>query len=700
MRMPVFLYWRPRMRKPSKGGSYASILLTGRSICNRQNIYSYVRRFSSSSLESKLTYSLFRSRALAFFAILSTASASVVSAQSSPGPTPAPLPPPIAAPVDTPYPGTIALLVDVTDVVHRVADVHEKIPVQAGELTLLYPKWLPGNHSPTGPISKLAGLVVTANGKRIDWVRDRVDVYAFHVDVPQGVKALDVNFQYLFPVKKTEGRISFSSKLLDLSWNTMVLYPAGHFSRQISFAPSIKLPGEWKFASALEVQSQKGDTVHFQDTALEKLVDSPLYAGVNYERVDLSTDANNRVYLDVFADTPEELVISPEQLQFHKNMVKEAAKLYASHHYDHYDFLFSLSDTIGGEGLEHHQSSEDGTRGNYFTDWAAGVQGRDLLAHEYTHSWDGKFRRPNDLWTPNFNVPMQDDLLWVYEGMTQYYGFVLTARSGMRTADQTRDLMAQVAAGFEDSPGRNWRPLVDTTNQPTVSQRSPVSWVSWQRPEDYYTEGLLIWLDADTKIRELSNGQKSLDDFAKLFYGVENGSYITKTYTFEDVVAALNTVQPYDWATFLKTRVYELHPEVPENGFTQGGYKLVYTDTPPDWAKHADPARGTSFATSLGFSVMNDGSLGSVWWGSAAFKAGVTPDMTLMGVNGETFSAAKLHEAILVAEKSKEPIKLLLKRDDQLETILLNYHDGLRYPHLERISGTQDRLGDILASSK
>ncbi len=621
-------------------------------------------------------------------------------AQNSLGPRPIPLPPPIPAPQDIAYPGTISLLVDITDTTHRVVNVHETIPVQPGPLVLVYPKWIPGAHSPVGPISKMAGLVITADGKRLDWVRDIVEVFAFHVDVPQGVSSIDVNFQFLAPIKRTEGRISISSKFADLSWNSVALYPAGYYSRRITYSPSIKLPEGWKYATALETKSDEGTLVHFKDVTFNNLVDSPLYAGANFKRVDLSTDGSNRVYLDVFADTPAELEITPEQLQLHKNLVLEAKKLFASHHYDHYDFLFSLSDTIGGEGLEHHQSSQDGTSGNYFTDWAAGVANRDLLAHEYTHSWDGKFRRPAGLWTPNFDVPMQDQLLWVYEGMTQYYGYVLTARSGLRSPDQTRDLIAQIAAGFEISPGRKWRPMVDTTNQPTISQRTPVSWVSWQRPEDYYTEGLLIWLDADTKIRELSGGKKSLDDFAKIFYGVDNGSYITETYTFDDVVAALNTVQPYDWNTFLKSRVFELHPEVPENGFTQGGYKLVYNDHQPDWQRHGDSPRGTSFATSLGFSVTADGNLGSVWWDSPAFKAGITPDMQIMGVNDHTFTVAILHDAILASEKSQAPIKLLLKKDDQLETISLDYHGGLRYPHLERVEGTPDRIADILAPGK
>ncbi len=616
-------------------------------------------------------------------------------------PEPAPLPPPIVAPQDRPYPGTIGLLVDLTDIERRVVNVHETIPVQPGELTLLYPKWIPGNHSPTGPISKLAGLVITTNGERLAWIRDRVDVYAFHVPVPSGAGTIDVEFQYLAPLRKDQGRISMSSKIADLAWNTVVLYPAGYFARRIEFSPSIKLPEGWQFASALELGSRTGNLVRFKNTPLNTLVDSPLYAGVNFKREDLSTGPDNRVYLDVFSDSPANLAITPEQLQLHRNLVQQAQKLYASHHYSHYDFLFLLSDTVGGIGLEHHQSSEDGTRSNYFTDWAAGVAGRDLLAHEYTHSWNGKFRRPADLWTPNFNVPMQDDLLWVYEGMTQYFGYVLTARSGLRTAAQTRDLIARVAANFDVSPGRTWRPLIDTTNQPTISERSPVTWVSWQRPEDYYTESMLIWLDADTKIRELSGGTKSLDDFARLFLSIDNGSYVTQTYSLQDVIAGLNQVQPYDWANFFKTRVYELAPHTPENGITRGGYRLTYSDTPPDWLKHTErPDSPISFSTSIGISMKADGTLDNVWWNSPAFKAGITPDMQIMAVNGTAFKADVLRAAITEAEKSHSPLKFVVKRGNDVETIDVDYHEGLRYPKLERVENVPDRLDAILAPLK
>ncbi|HTV14705.1 MAG TPA: hypothetical protein VME68_08315 [Acidobacteriaceae bacterium] len=632
-------------------------------------------------------------------ALLSVALPVSLAAQSIAQPEPAPMPPPIVAPSDTPYPGTLTLKVDLSNTKDRIASIHEAIPVRTGKLTLLYPEWIPGDHSPTGPIDEFSDLVITANGQRIPWERDRVNMYAFHIDVPAGVTSLDVDFIYLSAISRQDGRVEFSDKLDDLAWNTVVLYPAGHFSRQIHFAPSVVLPQGWQYATALETDTKDGNEVHFRETTLNTLVDSPLVAGANFKRIDLSTAPDNQVHLDVFADDEKDLAITPEELQYHKNLAIQAQKLFASHHYDHYDFLFFLSDIVGGQGLEHHQSSEDGTDTGYFTDWAAQAPEVDLLAHEYTHSWNGKFRRPADLWTPNFNVPMRDDLLWVYEGLTQYWGYVLSARSGLRSDDATRDLMAGIAASFETDPGRKWRPLVDTTNQPTISQRRPVSWSSLQRQEDYYMEGLLIWLDADTKIRELSNGQKSLDDFAKSFYGVDNGSYITHTYTFEDVVAALNKVQPYDWASFLKTRVYDLHPEVPEGGFTQGGYKLVYNDTPPAWEKHGGgPMRrfGMSFTTSLGFIVSNEGNLFGVVWDSPAFKAGLTPGDQIVAIGNDVFTPSKLHDAVIAAEKSADPLTLLVKEGTQIKTISLDYHGGLRNPHLERVDGTPDRLDDIL----
>jgi predicted metalloprotease with PDZ domain len=640
------------------------------------------------------------------FAAVCLSFTSAAYGQDAGGPQAVPLPSVVPAPIDKPYAGTVSLSVDLTNVNDRALNVHETIPVKPGEITLLYPEWLPGTHSPSNSVANIAGLVATADGRRVSWRRDRVNMSAFHIDVPKGATTLELNFQYLAPVNPQQGRIS--TKIADVTWNSVLLYPAGYFARRIQFAAELRLPEGWKFASSLEVKSQNGDVVQFKDTALNTLIDSPVYAGVNYKRVDLSTGPDNPVYLDVFADKPEQLEITPEELQYHKNLVIQAQKLFNSRHYDHYDFLFSLSDTVGGKGLEHHQSSEDGTRANYFTDWLAGVGSRALLPHEYTHSWNGKFRRPADLWTANFNEPMQNDLLWVYEGLTDYYGNVLTSRSGMRTPEQTRDVLAQIAANFEISPGRTWRSLEDTTNQPIVSAHgaTPQSWPSWQRSYDYYPESDLIWLDVDTIIRGRSDGQKSLDDFAKLFFGINNGSYITVTYTFEDLVKALNTVQPYDWAEFFRTRVYEVSSQVPMDGITQGGYRLVYNDNEPEWMKHMDASRGVNFATSLGFALKGEdgdrsgNAIANVWWDSAAFKAGITPEMQLQGVNDQTFSVSNLREAILAAEKSNAPIKLLVKRDKEFLTLNVDYRGGLRYPHLERVESMPDRLDAILAPAK
>ncbi|MGZ7080151.1 MAG: M61 family metallopeptidase, partial [Thermoanaerobaculia bacterium] len=631
-------------------------------------------------------------------------------------PQPVPMPSPIGAPVDRPYAGPVQLEVDLTDVTHRVAHVREQIPVppNAKELVLLYPQWLPGTHSPRGPISAVAGIVTSVDGTRVQWLRDQINVYAFRVPVGAPAKNVAVQFDYLSPVKAAEGRIEWSDAIVDLAWNTVLMYPAGFFSRDIPFDVTLKLPRGWKYATALETASEEGATVRFKRTALNTLVDSPLYAGIHFKRIDLSPSPANIVRLNVFADDEKDLDLSSDALEKHKNLAIEAGKLYQSHHYDHYDFLLLLSSHVGGVGLEHHQSSEDGTRPNYFTEWDKPNLRTDLLPHEYTHSWNGKFRRPADLWTPNFNVPMRDDLLWVYEGLTQYWGSVLAARAGIRTAEQARYVFARVAAGYEISPGRGWRPLVDTTNQPTVSQRRPVSWVSWQLAENYYQEGELIWLDADTKIRELTNDKKSLDDFAVEFLSPYNGSFVTYTYDLKDIVEILNRIAPYDWMKFFQERVYSLHPTVPAEGFTRGGYKLVYTDKIPPWLTRSESdARSVDFSTSLGFSVgagqrgapeppsgAETTDLGNVWWNSAAFDAGITPNMRIVSVNGKAYTTEVLRDAIIEAEKTRKPIELQFRRGDEYKSFSIPYYGGLRIPSLERIDGTPDRLDEILAPSK
>jgi predicted metalloprotease with PDZ domain len=645
--------------------------------------------------------------------LLSAAMAPAALAQTTPQPLPepVPMPPPIVAPVDKPYIGPIQLSVDVTNVADRVMKVHENIPVEPGakEMVLLYPAWIPGDHAVSGPLDRLAGIVTKVDGKRVQWVRDRVNVFAFHIPLTPDAKVVNLDFDYLSPVLPSAGRIEFTDQIVNVEWNEVVMYPAGYFSRDIPFDPKITLPAGWQYGSALEKKSDHDNTLTFDQTPLNTLVDSPLYAGEYFKRIDLSPTKTDIVHLDLFADEAKDLDVTPEEMTELKNLPLEEDKLYASHHYKHYDFLLCISDKIGGVGLEHHQSSEDSWDADAFTDWSSGIFDRDLLGHESTHSWNGKFRRPGDLWTPNFNVPMRDDLLWVYEGLTQYYGNVLTSRAGMRSAADMRDIFAGTAAGFADSPGRDWRPLVDTTNQEIISHRRPVSWVSFQLPENYYTEGMLIWLDADTKIRQLTDNKKSLDDFAKTFFGVYNGSYITDQYDFDDVVNALNQTVPYDWATFLRTRVYDLHPEVPMNGFTQGGYKLVYSDTQIPWIQKAYEKYGfANFTTSLGFSVgsRRGGSggggarIGSVDWDSPAFNAGITPGMELISVNGTAYTPKVLTDALLAAEKSRQPLQLQFLDEDKYKTVSFPYYGGLHIPSLQRVDGTPDYLDDILAPSK
>ncbi|WP_045761632.1 M61 family metallopeptidase [Xanthomonas albilineans] len=606
----------------------------------------------------------------------------------------------VPAPRDTPYPGTITLQVDAGDVRQGIYRVHETIPVGAGQLTLQYPQWIPGDHSPSGPVAMLAGLTLTANGKPLPWRRDTFDVYSFHVDVPEGVRAIEASFQYLSP--RDDG-FEMTDKMLQLEWNKVALYPAGHDTRQITVAPSVILPAGWEFGTALETASHSGATTIFKPVDFTTLVDSPIYAGRYFKRVDLTPPGSAPVHLDMVADAPRFLEISPEQRQAHRNLPVQAIKLFGSHHYDHYDFLFSLSDVLGGNGLEHHQSSENGLGADYFSAWADNAADRDLLPHEYTHSWNGKFRRPADLWTPTFNVPMGDSLLWVYEGQTQYWGYVLAARAGMWTPQQFRDALAMTAANYDrNRAGFRWRSLQDTTNDPTAAHRAPLPYRSWQMSEDYYSGGQMVWLAVDAKLRALSGGRKSLDDVAKAFFGVDDGSHAAKTYSFDDVVAALDGVAHFDWTTYLQRRVYAVDPPLLE-GLQASGWKLVYTDQPSEFEKQYDGSHPSArhrynFAWSIGLVMNDDASINDVVWDGPAFKAGISTGATLLAVNGQDYSRDTLKQAIAEAKGGTAPIVLTLKYQGSLRDVAVHYHDGLQYPHLVRVNGTPDYLSQIIAA--
>jgi predicted metalloprotease with PDZ domain len=608
-------------------------------------------------------------------------------AHSAP-PQPAPPTALVPAPKDSPYPGTIALTVDASNMTQDIIVVHETIPVaKGGTLTLLYPEWRPGNHSPTARtrIGRVAGLVVSVKGKPVAWTRDPVNVYAFHLPLPPRATSVDVDFQYLAPTSGDYGRQETTTNILTLDWDAVVLYPAGYYARQIRIEPRLVVPAGWQMATALERVSEAGDDGHFRATNLQTLVDSPVYAGSYFSRVDLDPGAKIPVYMNLFGERPEQLVATPAELSAHRALVQQAYFLFGSHHYDHYDFLVTLSDILPPSGVEHHRSSFDGVYANYLTEWDKSAGNHSLLPHEFVHSWNGKFRRPADLWTANYNVPMRNSLLWVYEGQTQYWGNVLAARSGLWTKQQSLDDLAMVMARYQNEPGRDWRSLQDTTDQPIIQYNTPLAWRSWQRAADYYDVGALIWLDVDTLIREQSHGQRSLDDFAKQFFGVDDGSYDELTYTFTDIVAALNRVQPYDWSTFLRERLDAVNADAPTAGVARGGYRLVFTDTPSALYKSGEErAKVTALTYSVGLSVDKDGKIKDVLWNGAAFKAGLSPGTHIIAVNDVAFDPDRFKDDIRAAQHSTTPMSLIVREGDRFRTAQLDYHGGLRYPHLER----------------
>jgi predicted metalloprotease with PDZ domain len=633
---------------------------------------------------------------------LATAAAAALAApalaQFAPPPQPAPMPPPIEAPRDVAYPGVLRLEVDATDLDRRIFRVRETIPVAGGPTTLLFPQWSPEGHSPRNPIWSLDGLVVRADGQPLAWRRDPVDVYAFHLSPPAGARTLEVEFQILSPTAPELGRVVMTPEMLNAEWMNLALYPAGYFLRGIPVEAQVRLPDGWGYATALETAGREPGLVRFKPVAFDVLADSPLIAGRYFKAYELDTSGRSRVTLDVVADSPEFLSATPEAIEKHRELIRQADKLYGSRHYDHYDFLLSLSDRMGTAGFEHHRSSEDGTRPDYFTAWARNAPARNILPHEYSHSWDGKFRRPADLWTPNLNVPMRGSLLWVYEGQDQYWGYVLGARSGLVTRQQTLDALAMTAAAYSAGrPGRQWRSVEDTTNDPIIANRRALPWPSWQRSEDYYSEGQLVWLDADTLIRERTGGKKSLDDFARAFFGVEDGNFSELTYSFDDVVAGLNAVMAYDWAKFLDDRFDKVRPEPPLDGLTRGGYRLVFAETPTEFWRENDANRKQLDLTySIGLTLNREGVVTTVLWDGPAFKAGITLGAHLVAVNGVAYDADLLKEAITAA-KSGPPVSFIVRAGDRYRVVALDYHGGLRYPRLERLEGKPDLLSAIYA---
>jgi predicted metalloprotease with PDZ domain len=534
------------------------------------------------------------------------------------------------------------------------------------------------------------------------WQRDPIDMYAFHVEIPAGANELRVSLDTI----TTDGIAGASgpaatSNVLDLNWNQVVLYPQGASSDEVQVQAWLTLPQHWNFGTAMPVatitKNGTNEIIGFKPVSLTTLVDSPLIAGNHYRKIELTEPGETPVHvIDMVSESDPALAITPSDDAAYRKLVAETGALFGARHYLEYHFLLTLSDEAGHHGVEHHQSSDNSVGERTLIDPDLRLMEAGLLPHEFTHSWNGKYRRSAGLATRNYQDPMVGDLLWVYEGLTEYLGNVLTARSGLWTPDQYREALADTAAILDNRPGRTWRPLGDTARSVQILRLQGPEWQSWRRSLDYYPEGELIWLELDTIIRQQTHGQKSLNDFCRLFHGGESGPPKVVPYTFDDVVHALNQVAPYDWAALLRERVSSTAAHAPLGGIERGGWRLVYNDQPNVFIKTAEKIRkSVNAAYSLGFVVKEDGELSDVIYGSPAYAAGIGPGMKLVAINGRAWSKDVLQDALRASTDSKHPIDLLIENAKFFKTYSIDYHGGIRNPHLERSAGA-DVLGEIL----
>ena len=596
----------------------------------------------------------------------------------------------------------IEIVADLSDAPRKVYHAEMDLPVSGGPLTLTTPQWIPGNHRPTGPVSDITGVVFTIDGKPIEWRRDDVNFYEFHVNIPEGATTLHAHLDCIVTAR-------LSQKMAVLEWEKLLLYPAHTPVRDIPIQPSLKVPAGWGVGTALQPEGAggwpvpaAGSTTRFAATNVEQLEDSPIITGQNFHEFALAPTITPKHYIDVVSDEPEDSNLRPSVLAELGNLVREADAEYASHHYNVYHFLLTLSDVAGGEGLEHGQSSDNGVGEKGFADDAHQLGESDLLSHEFTHSWNGKYRRPVGLYQPDFATVQQGALLWVYEGMTHYLGNVLAARSGLKSQAQYRDMLAMSAADLDYKPGRDWRPTEDTAVAASVLRGGNPAWSNWRRGQDYYQEGELLWLDADTLIRTKTNNKKSLDDFERIFLakGGNTGPLIV-TYTFDELVQDLNQVMPYDWAGFLHDRIDKIHMRADLAGIEQGGYKLVYKDKPSKSERTLAGVSGRRGGGglecwySLGLRIGADGAIFDVRWNGPADKARLAPGQKVLAVNGQIFSSDALKQAIRDAKGNTQAIRLIVQADTWVSDAEIDYHEGERYPMLERVEGTPAYLDDI-----
>jgi predicted metalloprotease with PDZ domain len=604
---------------------------------------------------------------------------------------------PCSAPRAATRPGVIRVEVDETLAPQRILHTHLTIPVQPGPLVLYYPQWIPGEHMPDGPINGMAGLKFMAGRKAIPWRRDLLDMFEFHLEIPPGVTSLDVSFDFLISGAGSgySSGASSTAVLNDLSWNQLVLYPQGYASKDLTYVPSLKIPAGWKFGTALPGAKQIGDTISFAPVSLSTLVDSPVVSGRYFRVIQLTPGQNPSHEIDIAADSEAALAMPPETEAHYRQLIAETGALFGVRHYRDYHFLLTLSDDVAHFGLEHHESSDDRIYEKSVIDPGYRAATADLLPHEFVHSWNGKYRRPGDLATENFHQPMRDDLLWVYEGLTEYWGDMLCARSGLLTQDQEHEAIARLAAFYDREPGRNWRPLQDTADAAVVLYQADDDWTNWRRDVDFYDEGEFLWLDVDTAIRRLTKDRKSLNDFCLIFHGGPGGEPALKTYTFEDVVATLNSVAPYDWTTFLRTRLDSVATKTPVEALQNSGWQLTYSDQPNEIETLRDTIRKkVNLMNSIGLIASDEGTIDEVLYEGPSYAAGLGPGMKITQVGGKPFTPAALKDA--VAASATSPVQITVANGNEVETRSIDYHGGMKYSHLQRVPNHPDVLDEIL----
>lgn len=586
----------------------------------------------------------------------------------------------------------MTLVVDETQAARKLAFVHEEIRVNSGELVLAYPLWIPGEHGPTGPLQQFANLRIRSGNTPLPWTRDPIEIATIHVDVPANTDSISVDFDTLM-----ENTVSDHQLLL--AWNTVVLYPRGIDKTELMIQPSVLLPPNWKKASSLQVTGQTGDRVNFAPISLERLIDSPVLAGDFLRTIPLSSSWPAE--LDVTGDSQAAIdkVDDEHAIDIFAKLIDQDRAMFGFRHWQKMHILVSESDARPYDGLEHEDSPYNAIEDAGLSKKSVlKKMGFPLLAHEQSHSWCGKYRRPAELYSKaDYQGPEQTSLLWVYEGLNEYIGMLLATRAGFNDQAYMRDYLGWTAADLSHRTARAAIPLVDTATEDWVLRNELGDWAELRRGQDYYDEGALMWLRADVIIREQTKGRKSLDDFLRTFLGQRDTGPIVAPYNRKDVEDALAAVTPYDWHNFIETRVYQVNRKPPTDGLEAAGWRLTYNATPNDEYFWSNLVPINVFATySLGFAVEKDGSIFDVLPGSPAYEAGLGPHMIIIAVDGRAYSPEVLNESIAHPRNGK--ITLIVRNFDSVETREIRYDGGIRHPHLERIPNTHDYLTEILSA--